>query len=141
MVYKMTKKIYDWLQENKPSLKVFIDEREKSSNVWLQFGIKNGGSYRIRFISSDDDNDVSVRAYAIVSVDSAKRSKVLEAINTVNDKYRYAKFVIDEDNDINVEYDFPVRSNNVEKCASEILSRFVNIIDEAYPVIMRAVFG
>ena len=52
MVYKMTKKIYDWLQENKPSLKVFIDEREKSSNVWLQFGIKNGGSYRIRFISS-----------------------------------------------------------------------------------------
>ncbi len=141
MIYKMTKNIYDWFQVNKPDLKVFIDEGEKTSNVWLQFGIKNGGSYRVRFISSDDDNDVSVRAYAIVSVDSAKRSKVLEAINTVNDKYRYAKFVIDEDNDINVEYDFPVRSNNVEKCASEILSRFVNIIDEAYPVIMRAVFG
>jgi len=141
MIYKMTKNIYDWFQVNKPDLKVFIDEGEKTSNVWLQFGIKNGGSYRVRFISSDDDNDVSVRAYAIVSVDSAKRSKVLEAINTVNDKYRYAKFVIDEDNDINVEYDFPVRSKNVEKCASEILSRFVNIIDEAYPVIMRAVFG
>ena len=141
MVYKMTKKIYDWLQENKPSLKVFIDEREKSSNVWLQFGIKNGGSYRIRFISSDDDNDVSVRAYAIVSVDSAKRSKVLEAVNSLNNEYRYVRFVIDEDNDINVEYDFPVRADNVEECAMEMISRFVDIIDEAYPTIMRVIFN
>ena len=58
-MFAATKRIYDKLRAME-GLKVFTEENEKSSEVWLQFPIKNGGDYRIKFICIDNDNDVAV---------------------------------------------------------------------------------
>ena len=139
-MYKMTKRIYDELK-NSTSLKVFTDETERSSQVWLQFGIKNGGSYRIRFISRDDDNDVAVRVYGLVTVGEENRAKVLPTLNNLNARFRYIKFVMDDDGDINLEYDYPVRCPNPVASAEEIIIRIVKMVDEAYPELMRAMWS
>ncbi len=139
-MFKATKAIYDELTKEE-NLKVFVEEDEDRSYVWLQFGIKNGGSYRIRFISNDDDNDVSVRVYGLLSVEGEQKEKVFPALNTLNNKYRFVKFVMDDDGDINIEYDFTVRSVAPEKSAEEIVIRIVKIVDEAYPVLMRAMWA
>jgi len=140
MVYKCTKAIYETLK-NDEGLKVFIDETDNTSAAWLQFGIKNGGSYRIRFISTDDDNDVAVRVYSLLSVEGDQKEKVFPVLNTINRKFRFVKFTMDDDGDINVEYDFPVSSPAPEKCAKEIVVRLVSIIDKAYPDLMRAMWA
>ena len=139
-MHKMTRKIYEELKRD-GNLKVFTDDVGNSSQVWLQFGIKNGGSYRIRFISTDDDNDVAVRVFGMVSIDAGQQAKILPVLNKLNSKYRYVKFVLDKASDINLEYDYLVRCPDPSVSAKEIMIRIVKIVDEAYPEIMRAMWA
>ncbi len=139
-MFAATKRIYSALKA-KEGLKVFTAENEKSSEVWLQFPVKNGGNYRIKFISTDDDNDVAVRVFGLLRVDDTQKAKILEALNALNVKYRYVKFCCDNDGDVNIEYDYPVRSENPENSAEEIVIRFVKIIDDAYPQLMHALWN
>lgn len=139
-MFKMTSRIYKALSEN-DDLKVFTDDLGDSSNVWLQFGLKNGGSYRIRFISKDDDNDVAVRIFELISVDESRWAKVLPVLNQLNARFRYAKFVLDKDGDINLEYDYLMHCPDPAASALELVIRIVKIVDEAYPEIMRAMWA
>ena len=139
-MFAATKRIYDKLRAME-GLKVFTEENEKSSEVWLQFPVKNGGNYRIKFISTDNDNDVAVRVFGLLRVDDTQKAKILEALNALNVKYRYVKFCCDNDGDVNIEYDYPVRSENPENSAEEIVIRFVKIIDDAYPQLMHALWN
>ena len=139
-MYTMTRAIYNELKD-KSGLKVFTDEHGNSSDVWLQFGIKNGGSYRIRFISKDDDNDVSVRVFGLLTVEETHRDRILPIINKLNAKYRFVKFVLDEDGDVNLEYDYLVRCPDPTASAEEIIIRIVKMVDEAYPELMRAMWA
>lgn len=106
----------------------------------MQFGLKNGGSYRIKYISIDNDNDVVVRVFGLVSVSEEQRLSMLELINEINAEYRYIKLCCDDDGEINIEYDFQLSSSHPEDSATEIVSRFVKIIDEIYPRLMRALW-
>ncbi len=139
-VYQATQAIYNRLREE-DGWRPFIDETSKSSVVWLQFGVKNGGSYKIRFISSDDDNDVAVRVYSLITVDEDKRPQVMKALNDLNRRFRFIKFVCDDDGDVNVEYDFLVNAENIPASAREMVIRLVKIIDESYPEIMKALWS
>ena len=139
-MFAATKRIYNALKA-KEGLKVFTEENEKSSEVWLQFPVKNGGNYRIKFISTDNDNDVAVRVFGLLRVDDTQKAKILETLNALNVKYRYVKFCCDNDGDVNIEYDYPVRSENPENSAEEIVIRFVKIIDDAYPQLMHALWN
>lgn len=139
-MFAATKRIYNALKA-KEGLKVFTEENEKSSEVWLQFPVRNGGNYRIKFISTDNDNDVAVRVFGLLRVDDTQKAKILEALNALNVKYRYVKFCCDNDGDVNIEYDYPVRSENPENSAEEIVIRFVKIIDDAYPQLMHALWN
>lgn len=140
MMHQATMAIYAELKKYE-NLKVFTDEGEKSSEVWLQFGIDNGGSYRIKFISIDEDNDVAVRVYSLLHVKEDKITSICKAINEINCRFRYVKFCCTEDGNVNVEYDFPVSCSNPAESAREIITRLVRIIDEAYPLLMRAMWS
>lgn len=139
-MFKMTQAIYNKLKAD-TEWKVFTEESESRSYVWLQFGIKNGGSYRIRFISHDDDKDVSVRVFSLVSVDEERRSKVLPIVNKLNAKYRFVKFVLDDDGDVNVEYDYLTDCPDPAASAEEMVIRIVRMIDDSYPELMRAMWA
>ncbi len=139
-MYKATRNIYQELQKDS-ALKVFIEEDGNAGIVWLQFGIKNGGSYRIRFISKDDDNAVAVRVFGLLKIDDSHTNKLLPILNQLNCKYRYVKFVLDQEGDINVEYDYLLCCPNPAASAKEIVIRIVQIINESYPELMRAMWG
>ena len=139
-MFQASEAIYNALK-TRDGLKVFTEEHGSSSEAWLGFGIDNGPSYRIHFISNDDDNDVAVRVFSLMSVTEANRDKILPVINELNVKYRFVKFVCDSDGDLNVEYDFPVRGSAPAESAGEIVARFVKIINDSYPVLMRALWA
>lgn len=137
-MYKMTQEIYNVLSANN-NLKVFTEEKDGHSTVWLQFRTKIGSTYKIRFISTNDQNDVAVRVFSLVNVEEASWPKLLPTINELNREFRFVKFVLDQDGDVNIEYDFPLESNPTV-CAEEILIRILKIIDQAYPTLMRAIW-
>ena len=139
-MFKATRQIYNTLKRT-TDWKVFEEESDNQSAAWVQFSAKNGPAYKIKFISADDDNDVAVRVFGLVKVSEDKKDKVLRTLNSLNSQYRYVKYVIDDDGDVNVEYDFPARAVNVESCAEELAVRFVRIIDESYAQIMHAMWS
>ena len=139
MLYKMTKAIQAELSRQE-GLKVFTEEHEGSSCVWLSFGIDGGGHYRINYISTNDGNSVAMRIFGLVTIKDEQRGKMLAAINAINRKYRYLKFVLDDDGDINVHYDY---LDDADPAASvvELTTRITQIVDGAYPVLMRAMWA
>lgn len=139
-MFQATQRIYEELK-HEDGLKVFTDETENTTCAWLQFSVKNGGTYRIRFINTDDDNDTAVRIFGLLNISDDVRPQVMKAVNALNRRFRYAKFVCDDDGDVNIEYDFPVSGSNPAASAREIVIRLVRIVDEAYPELMRAVYS
>lgn len=139
-MFQTTQAIYDELSQNS-GLKVFTEEDEKSSRVWIQFGIQNGGRYHIEFINTSDGNDTAIRIFDLVTVSPDKRGKLLEALNTLNCKYRYVKFTLNQENGINLEYDYPFSGSHPEESALEMVIRLNKVVDDAYPELMRALWS
>lgn len=141
MIYKATRLIQEAME--KEDLHFRVEEGDESSRVLAGFSVKNGPSVRVQFISRDDDNDVAVRLFGLVGdVAEDKAAAVTAACNECNKKYRFLKFVLDDDHDVNVEYDFPVRSSSdtVGDEACEIFIRIMKIVDECYPEFMKALW-
>lgn len=122
-------------------LKYKTDEAEHISYVETGFSGDNIKHVTIRFLSTDEDNDVAVRVFQVVSVPAEKRSKILPVMNELNRKFRYAKLVMNDDGDISAQYDLPLAEQNVGEACFEILARFVKILDEAYPMLMQALWS
>lgn len=58
--------------------------------------------------------------------------------NSLNAKYRWCKFYLDKDSDLLVEADAILDMGSVGEECSSLVSRMVDIIDTAYPDVMRA---
>ena len=137
-MFKMTKLIYDELGARDSNLGMFIEDDVRSSQVWIPFNTADGVRHHIHFINRNDDNDTAVRVYGIVNIEEDRFSRMLPALNYLNGKFRFVKFHCDDYGDINLYYDFLFDSIHPEKCAMEILVRIESIIEEAYPILMRA---
>lgn len=139
-MFQTTQLIYDTLRQN-DGLKVFTEEDGKSSRVWLQFGIQNGGRYRIEFINTDNGTDTAIRIFDLVIVSPDKIEKILVTLNALNCKYRYAKFTLTKENGVNIEYDYPVSGKHPEESVFEMVIRLTKIVDDSYPELMRAMWS
>lgn len=139
MIHQATKKIYDAMEAK--GLKASIQEIDESSVVNVGFSLDNGAPIQIRFVSMDEDNDVGMYVAELVHVEADKAKNLLPVLNRFNTKYRYVKFALDRDNDINVKYDLPLSNDEVGECALEMVARFVQIIREVYPELMRTLWN
>ncbi|MBR3493837.1 MAG: YbjN domain-containing protein [Clostridia bacterium] len=122
-----------------------VEENGKQSYVEALFTNEHVRSVSVRFISTDENNDVAVRAssFGCVVVPEDRRMAVMEVLNQLNGRFRFAKFCLRDDRSISVEYDLAMRNtvDAIGTISREIFSRFMNILDEAYFPIMRAVLG
>lgn len=100
-------------------------------------------TFKLRFISPDDDNDVKAMTEDFAKFPQNKLAAGYELINSLNRKYKYAKFTIDSNGAVSAQFDFPVRtsSETLGDEAIEIAIRFSKIIDDVYPDIMRVIYG
>ena len=138
-VFKATREIAAKLDSEE--IKYSILTGNDSSTVQVKYSGDNFSTLEILFISRDDDNDVSVRVIHICKVPDNKLAPMILAVNECNNKFRYVKFVMDKDRDINLEYDMPLKNNDVGEIAVELLIRIMKIMDEAYPIFMKAMYA
>ena len=133
-MFKATMAIKEVLSAS--DVKVYVQENEVYSEAEVNFPLMYSAPIQMRFISTDDDNDVAVRI-DLMRVPGEKTDTVLQLINDFNNKYRYAKFILNDDNDVYAMYDMPVNSNRVGECAKEMVMRFVKIIREVHPQLLH----
>ena len=94
------------------------------------------------FFDNDGDPYVSLRCWEITSVkDVSKRVTAILACNNIHTQWRWVKFYLDDDNDIVAQLDAHLSLTNAgEECHTLVL-RMVNIIDDVYPNLMKAIWA
>ena len=129
---------------NVRGIKYQVVEREGQDEVQAAFGIKNGGPLVVaRYIVRNQGNDVAVRIISLVnSAPAEKRMRLLEACNQLNTQFRFLKFCMTTGGDVNVEFDLPehVGDDNVGEVSFEILVRMMQILNQGYPLIVKALY-
>jgi len=95
-------------------------------------------TYKYAFLKSDDEgNDVAVRVINVANIPKNKLMDGYKLLNSLQQKYRFAKFVVDSDGDVHVHYDFPVAYRDIGKGAVELVVALTQVLDKAYPDLMR----
>ncbi|MDD7367892.1 MAG: YbjN domain-containing protein [Clostridiales bacterium] len=119
-----------------------VDNQDANySYVAASFKSKANTVVSIKFISNDDDGDAEVRAFSLAHIPDERLAGALKLVNELNRRFRYVKFVIGEDNDVNAEYDLPLRNANIGPCATEMFIRCMKIIDVALPELMHLIWA
>lgn len=89
----------------------------------------------------DDDGIVAFKCWSFGKAPSRNRGTLLECCNSLNAKYRWVKFFIDDEDDITADADAIVDLDTVGAECIQMVKRMVNIIDESYPLLMKACWG
>ncbi|MBR6955183.1 MAG: YbjN domain-containing protein [Clostridia bacterium] len=144
MAFKATQIISDLftLREIRHNIQ---EPNERISLVRAGFTGDNACGVDVDFVNTDNDNDVSVRVNNLLNlkVPEEKQLAVLEELNRLNNKYRYVKFCLRDNNTISVEYDLGVETSEAKlgMICREMFIRFMNIIDEAVGSIAEAIIN
>ena len=123
--------------------KYTVDEPTSNGKdvLTVSYGGENMSTIRCRFFFDTDCQSVAIRVFDIVKIPESKLEAMYPVVNAVNNKFRFAKFCIDtKDSTIQAEMDASFRANDVGEICRELLSRCVNICDEAYPDLMKALW-
>lgn len=143
MIYQATQDISNYFTMNQIPHR--IEEAANHSRVEITFNGKVVKGAVIMFISANDQADVTVRVpnFGSVTVPDDRHFEVLEELNRLNVKYRHIKFCLQNDNSIQAMYDIPASlpMDGIGETAREVFARMVKMLDEAYPEVMKVVWG
>ena len=123
------------------NIKYRVNQVGDASVVEAGFGLDNGPNVVVRFISRDDDNDVAVRLFELIKVKEEQQETVSKVINELNKEFRYLKFVMHDTGSVHVENDLYLCTENVGEVAAEMFVRYMQILKQAYPKLMKALWA
>ncbi len=102
---------------------------------------KNAREIVVHFTVTNDEEAVYVLSLGFATVPDDKVPSVLATLSKLNNQYRYVRFILDDSNDVAVNYDIPLSTADVGEVACELLYRMAQTIDAAYPELMEAIEG
>lgn len=120
----------------------YFEPDEKSGEVLkVTFGADNKESISILFFFDADGDSVNVKSFSIAKVAEGKLMEMYTLINELNYEYRWIKFYLDKDNEVAASGDAIINEETAGDECMEIVLRYVNIIDEVYPRLMKVIWG
>ena len=143
MVFKATNLISEAFDRH--DIKYRVSEiGEQLSFADAAFNVSGGPEVHVHFISTDDNNSVSVRIFGLVhKIPQTKRAAILEACNKVNSTMRFLKFYVDTDGDVIGQYDFLVNTHEdgLGESCFELFVRIMQIVNDVYHIFPEALYG
>lgn len=103
----------------------------------------NLDSTRIRIMIFFDASEMSValRCFEVAHVTEEQYPKALLSCNELNNKMRWVKFCIGEERNIHAEADALIDENSAARVTMELMMRMASIVDDAYPMINKAIWS
>ena len=108
--------------------------------ITTQFSLENMEGFNV-FISFDPgDHTVHLRTSNIITFPESKMENMYPLVNALNSRFRWVKFVLDEENKSVIAEDDAVIQ--LDSCGEEVLEcslHFAQVVDASYPVITSIV--
>ena len=112
---------------------------EKS--VRVRFSGDNMPSIPVTFFFGDDGRDVTVHVFSIAKVPEEKVGNACFACSNLNAQWRWVKFYLNSDNEITASLDAVIDPYTTGEECFELLIRTTDIVDKAYPDIMKMLWS
>ena len=101
---------------------------------------KDSSSFGI-FVDPDEDN-VAIRVWTIAKTTNTRQvAAVSLVLNDLNNNYRWYRWYLDDDREVTAAVDAVITADTIGAIAYELVQRGVNIIDENYPKVMKALWS
>ena len=107
---------------------------EKSELISIGYEGDNMKDMNFMFFFDKDGESVSVKCFSIYQFGANDLARGIVCSNKLNNKYRWIKFYIDEDNEAAASIDAVITSKSTGDVCFELLIRMLDIVDEAYLV-------
>lgn len=91
------------------------------------------------FFDEDGEPLVQLKCWDVVSCKD-KEDKGIRICNDLNNKYRWVKFSVDNDSDVVISIDAYIDGATCGEECLKLVARVVNITDNAYPDLVKAIF-
>lgn len=95
----------------------------------------------IYVIIDEDGESAHVCTSTIASIPEEKTAEMLQVINGLHDRLRWTRFYIDKDNDLVADADLIIDGVYAGAMCTKIVQRTASVIDDAYPEIMKVLWG
>ena len=93
------------------------------------------------FVDPDEDN-VAIRVWTIAkTLDADQAAAVTLLLNTLNNNYRWYRWYLDDDREVTASVDAVITADTIGAVTYELVQRGVDIIDENYPKVMKAMWS
>ena len=103
----------------------------------------NLDSNRIRIMIFFDasEKSVALRCFEVTRVTEEQYPNALLSCNELNNKMRWVKFCIGQEMNVHAEVDALIDETTAAKVTMELMMRMASIVDEAYPMINKAIWS
>ncbi|MCD8105286.1 MAG: YbjN domain-containing protein [Lachnospiraceae bacterium] len=98
-------------------------------------------SIDILVVFPQDGKYASLRCFNFAKAPKDRLGQALIACNELNRKYKWVKFYVDGDGDVTAEDDAIIDAATCGDECFELMLRMTKIVDDSYPVIMKAIYG
>ena len=90
------------------------------------------------FVIFDEDGDpfVQFKCWEILNFND-KEEIAYEMCNRLNAEYRWVKFYLDKDGDVNAAIDAVISEDDCGEACMNLVHRIIRIVDDAYPEIAK----
>lgn len=133
-------------------IKAFFDAKEitydyfeptesRNEAIRVGFNAKNKDSISVILIFDEDGNSINVKSFSVAKVPEDKLLDIYVCLNELNNQYRWVKFYVDSDNEVTVSGDAILDEDSAGPECFEIVIRYIGIIDEVYPNIMKILWA
>ena len=130
------------LKEKKVVFTHFPPEGDrKTEAVKISYSAKHGNELNIIFFFDPEGGSVNIKVFEICKPDEEKLMNMYVAINELNNSYRWIKLYLDDDNEVTASGDAIINEDTAGEECFEILIRYLSILDEAYPTLMKAMWA
>lgn len=135
----MAAKMFTALLEEKEINYTFVDEEESAVRVgWKLKATK----ISIYFKFSEDCTNVHFEGHEFLAIPEEHIEKMYKICNQINRDYRWVKFTVNEEvKEVVVEGDAVIQLDSCAQECLELMIRTTQIIDDAYPVFMKALWA
>ena len=88
-----------------------------------------------------EDHTAMIRIPKLTKVPIDRRYEVLSTLNQLNQEYRWTRFFVDQNDDVTVQIDQILSKDQNADSVMELIVRTLQIVDEAYPKFMKAIWA